>query len=117
MSRWRFEAGILSVAAGCQAVTRGGEPPLVHEARLPEFHANRWSRAEGDEPLARELSRILHRGCPLTGVPDARWSVQSHMGGPTVYLGRRSGLGIGSVEPAMTNGAFLASVHGKPWGR
>jgi hypothetical protein len=84
-------------------VTRGGEPLLVHEARLPGLHTNRWSRTRGDEPLARELSRILHHGCPLTGVPCVRWSFQSHMGGPIGYRGRRSGPGIGSVEPAMTN--------------
>jgi hypothetical protein len=86
MTRRRFEAGILSVAAGCQAVTRGGEPLPAHEARLPGLHTCRWSRAGGDEPLARELSRILHRGCPLAGVPRARWSFRpTWVGGRFVF--------------------------------
>jgi len=112
MNRWRLDAGILSVAAGCQAATRGGEPLLVHEARLPGFHANRWSRAGGDEPLARELSRILHRGCPLTGVSDACWSVHGHMGGVSIlFPGPPLGPWKLSMEPAMAKVSFVASVH------
>jgi len=96
MNRWRFEAGILSVAAGCQAVTVSGEPLPVHVARLPGLHANRWSETEGDEPCRFGASVHPAHGPPSCGGAVCPLVVPTLMGGgPTVYQGCRSGPGTG----------------------
>jgi hypothetical protein len=105
-NRWRFEAGILPVAAGCQAVTVSGEPLPVHVARLPGLHANRWSRMEGDEPC--------HSGA--SAYPAPRWPSCGGAVCPLVF--RTTWMVVrlctrvtaraldSSVEPAMTNVSF-----------
>jgi len=68
MNRWRFEAGILSVAAGCQAVTGGGEPLPEHVARCdPSFTQTAGPEWKGMSLATRELPRILHSVASLQG--------------------------------------------------
>lgn len=85
-------------------------PSILGVSRVSNKTAGPETR--GDEPLVRELPRILHLGDPLSGVPGARWSFHGHMGGVSIWFpGPPLGPWKFSMEPAMTKVSFVASVH------